>query len=221
MSPRLLQLLMQSNTTGHTSIGDTVEEQLPSLHRQTDVFCTSHVGKRSKQISVTGLSRSQETNMSKYGIIYIIRNELHPSNVYKIGHTTNSIHDRVRELNRETSNPGKFRICAYFPVTDVTKAEKLCHQTLERMGFARRKEFFTGSINRMLTEVEKICFLFQPKQFISKEYLYEEAMSDGNPRQATMKCNACNGHGKTRTQQGFLSIERSCSNCGGGGVIFI
>ena len=76
--------------------------------------------------------------MAKYGIIYIIQNEFHPSDVYKVGYTTNSINERVDELNRETSNPGKFKVCGYFPVTDVTEAEKLCHQHLEQTGFAKR-----------------------------------------------------------------------------------
>lgn len=158
--------------------------------------------------------------MAKYGIIYIIRNEFHPSNVFKIGYSTKSIHERVDELNRETSNPGKFGICGYFPVTDVTEAEKLCHQQLEQMGFAKRKEFFEGSINRILTEVEKICFRFQPKQFISKEYMDGEIKSDKKPKKK-MKCNACGGRGKVRKSQGFLTIERQCVRCSGSGVVWI
>lgn len=30
-------------------------------------------------------------------------------------------------------------------------------------------------------------------------------------------CNTCNGHGKTRMQQGFFTIERTCHACGGAG----
>lgn len=68
--------------------------------------------------------------MAKFGIIYIIQNSFHPPDVYKIGYTTNSIRERVDELNREISNSGKFKVCGYFPVTDVAKAEKLCHHHL-------------------------------------------------------------------------------------------
>ena len=159
--------------------------------------------------------------MTKYGIIYIIQNEFHPSGFYKIGYTTNSIRERVNELNSETSNPGKFKVCAFFPVTDVTEAEKLCHQRLEELGFVKRKEFFEGSINRILTEVERTCFLFRPKQFISKEYMDREIKSDKKPSRKEVQCNACNGKGRVREQQGFLTIEKPCSDCSGSGVIWI
>ena len=159
--------------------------------------------------------------MAKYGIIYVIRNDLHPSNVYKIGYTTTSIHERLRELNRETSNPGEFRVCGYFPVNDVTEAEKLCHQTLEHLGLARRKEFFSGSISRILAEVEKICSLFQPTAFISREHLYDQAMSDRSQGYAVTKCTICSGSGKTRIQHNSFTSEFSCSNCGGTGMVLI
>ena len=56
--------------------------------------------------------------MAKYGIIYIIKNELRPADIYKIGYTTNSIDERVDALNRQTSNPGKFKDCAdIFPLS--------------------------------------------------------------------------------------------------------
>lgn len=158
--------------------------------------------------------------MAKYGIIYIIQNELHPTDIYKVGYSTNSIHERVNELNRETSNPGAFRVCGYFPVTDVVQAEKLCHQQLEKIGCAKRKEFFEGPINRILTEVERVCIRFRPKQFISKEYMDGEIRSDEKPKEK-VKCNTCSGQGSVREQQGFITIERSCPKCSGSGIVCI
>ena len=35
----------------------------------------------------------------KYGLIYIIKNKFHVENLFKVGFTTNSIEDRVHELN--------------------------------------------------------------------------------------------------------------------------
>ena len=159
--------------------------------------------------------------MAKYGIIYIIKNELHPADIYKIGYTTNSIHERVDALNRQTSNPGKFKVCGYFPVIDVTETEKLCHHHLEQVGFQKRKEFFKGSINQLLTEVERICSPFQPEQFISKEYMDGEINSDKKSKQKETKCNACDGKGRVREQQGFFTIEKPCFVCDGGGIVWI
>ena len=164
--------------------------------------------------------------MSKHGIIYVIQNDIHPANLYKIGYTTKSLDDRLRELNRETSNPGKFRAYGCYPVSDVKKAEKLCHQTLEQLGYRRRKEFFRGSLDRILAEVEGVTALFQPKAHSSTDRNYEEAAHDkatwgGCSRQGVMKCNGCDGYGKTRKQRGFLSIETTCASCGGSGQIWV
>ena len=159
--------------------------------------------------------------MAKYGIIYVIRNEFHPSNMYKVGYTTKSIGERLDELNRETSNPGQFAVCGYFPVSDVTAAERLCHQELEHLRVAKRKEFFHGPISRLLTEVEKVCALFLPMQFISKNCMdgEEEDSAESRMREATT-CNVCRGNGKARSQQGFVTIERTCPNCGGRGTVW-
>lgn len=164
--------------------------------------------------------------MPKHGIIYVIQNELHPANLYKIGYTTKLLDDRLRELNRETSNPGEFKVCGSYPVSDVKEAEKLCHQALEQLGYRRKKEFFRGPLDRILAEVEKVCTLFKPKELwfddsVYEETVHEETMSGEGPPQAVMKCNSCHGYGKVRTQRGFLSIERTCSNCGGSGKVWI
>lgn len=159
--------------------------------------------------------------MAKYGIIYIIRNEFHPSGVYKIGFTTNSIHERVDELNRQTSNPGKFEICGYFPVTNVTEVEKLCHRHMERIGFIKRKEFFEGPIDRILIEVERVCYPFKPEQFISKKYMNSDTNSYRNTKRKEIKCSTCNGEGRVRESRGFITVEKSCSNCNGNGMVWI
>lgn len=158
-------------------------------------------------------------DMAKYGIIYIIQNELHPSNIYKVGYTTKSIGERLDELNRETSNPGRFAVCGYFPVSDVAAAERLCHQELEHLRVAKRKEFFHGPISRLLTEVEKVCALFHPMRFISEKHMDGEEDFVGSQMREVTTCNECRGNGKVRSQQGFVTIEKACSNCDGRGIV--
>ncbi|MHA1558343.1 MAG: molecular chaperone DnaJ, partial [Alphaproteobacteria bacterium] len=41
----------------------------------------------------------------------------------------------------------------------------------------------------------------------------------GEGRSAPINCSTCNGRGKTRTQQGFFTIERTCNTCKGTGKI--
>ena len=109
--------------------------------------------------------------MAKHGLIYIIHNDMHPTNVYKVGLTSNSIEERMSELNRETSNPGTFRACAYFPVSDVFEAETRCHDVLKKQGFEKGKEFFQASFQQILSVVEGVCSNYQPNSFVSNEYI--------------------------------------------------
>ena len=41
--------------------------------------------------------------------------------------------------------------------------------------------------------------------------------SGGAQGSGPITCQGCNGHGKVRAQQGFFTIERTCSSCGGTG----
>jgi molecular chaperone DnaJ len=43
--------------------------------------------------------------------------------------------------------------------------------------------------------------------------------SGAAPGSGTVGCSLCHGHGKVRTQQGFFTVERSCPQCGGAGVV--
>ena len=60
--------------------------------------------------------------MSKIGYVYIIRNNAHQPNRFKVGQTYD-LDRRISELNRETSNVCQFYIVAKFPLEDVDKAE--------------------------------------------------------------------------------------------------
>lgn len=105
--------------------------------------------------------------MAKYGLIYIIQNDMHPGDIYKVGYTTNSIKSRIGDLNRETSNPGTFNVCASFPVTDVTEAESRCHKALKKLGYGKDKEFFQASLSQIVNVVKDVCTEYLPKPFIS------------------------------------------------------
>ena len=162
--------------------------------------------------------------MAKYGIVYVIQNNLHPSDLFKVGLTTNSVEERILELNSETSNPGKFKVCAYFPVSDVYEAEKSCHRRLDELGLRSNKEFFSGEISKIITEVECVCLRFAPKSYFSPDYMDGTigAKSSGQSKsKEKMECRACGGRGNVRTQQGFFTIEKECSECNGNGHIWV
>ena len=75
------------------------------------------------------------------GLVYIVRNDTHLADIYKVGQTYRSIEERLLELNRETSNPGTFEVKATFPVSDRHAAEREAHQKLTEKGLHLKTSF--------------------------------------------------------------------------------
>ena len=80
-------------------------------------------------------STGEEAFMAKIGFIYVIRNDEHVSDRFKVGQTYD-VEKRLRELNSETSNVGEFKLVAKFPVEDAEVAERKCHKALEEFKLA-------------------------------------------------------------------------------------
>ena len=103
--------------------------------------------------------------MPHYGLVYIIRNNEHPPNVYKVGMTTRSVEERIAELNAETSNIGKFETLAQFPVNKVEAAEAECHRKLR--SYKYEKEFFKGELSELIEIVRTVASKYAPNEKIS------------------------------------------------------
>ena len=75
------------------------------------------------------------------GIIYILTNSAF-CGIVKIGYTTNTVQQRLREINTGTGIVEPFKVYAAFPVEDARKIESLIHQKLKDYRLKSRKEFF-------------------------------------------------------------------------------
>ena len=106
--------------------------------------------------------------MAKYGVIYILNNKIRDGeNVFKVGETYDPDR-RLADLNNETSNIGKFRKVALFPVSDTTRAEKECHKELSKLGFRfqKGKEFFKGNLKEIMSVVENVVSNYKPENVL-------------------------------------------------------
>jgi hypothetical protein len=111
--------------------------------------------------------------MAKHGVIYILHNERHGDNVFKIGETYD-LDKRKAELERETSNVGNFKTVATFPVSNTKRAEKECHRALSRFRVHPRKEFFEGNQSEIISIVENIVSKYKPENEYHLESKYSE-----------------------------------------------
>ena len=92
------------------------------------------------------------------GYIYILSNPSMP-NIFKVGLTTNSVLQRIRELNG-TGIPKPFKAENLFEV-DISKLrniEQLAHKKLAAKDMHHGKEFFEGSLKDCVSSVEDAIY---------------------------------------------------------------
>ncbi len=111
------------------------------------------------------------------GFIYILRND-REENIFKVGQTSGTVENRIKELNRETSNPGKFEKVAEFPVKKPALVERECHKKLKDENLHFRKEFFQGDIGEIINIVKKITDNHKLIETINKDYFLRKKTID-------------------------------------------
>jgi hypothetical protein len=92
------------------------------------------------------------------GTVYVLGTSLYTKNgdeIVKVGITTGSVEDRVRQLYN-TSVPTKFRVIETYDVKNYAELEQSLHRLLDPYRISKAREFFT---EQCLPYVEKIAAL--------------------------------------------------------------
>lgn len=83
--------------------------------------------------------------MSKIGFVYILTNDYMP-NVYKVGCTERSPHERAAELSASTGVPAPFEVLCYIECHDFQAVETKVHGWLSGNRISNGREFFNGGL---------------------------------------------------------------------------
>lgn len=83
--------------------------------------------------------------MSKIGFVYILVND-HMPDVYKVGCTERSPHERAAELSGHTSVPAPFRVLCFAEFDDFQAMERRFHEWLAQWRISPQREFFKGGM---------------------------------------------------------------------------
>jgi hypothetical protein len=102
------------------------------------------------------------------GYLYCFSNES-LKNLYKIGMTTRTVEERLKEANSSTWNPDKFKVELSVKVNDVEKKEKIIHQILEEYRSNARREFFEVPLSKV-----KLIFDLLKEEDIKSQNITEE-----------------------------------------------
>ena len=94
--------------------------------------------------------------MSKYGLVYIVSNSEQNKDLYKIGKTSRTIDERIKELNSATGTLGKFQAHATFLVEDIDFSEKDIHKKLSKLRYQSNREFFKCNYTELLVKVRDL-----------------------------------------------------------------
>jgi hypothetical protein len=134
-----------------------------------------------------------------YGFIYILS---HPSmpNVFKVGLTTNSVAQRIRELNG-TGLPKPFKAEKIFAVEMVhlRNVEQLAHKKLSVKDMHHGKEFFEGILSECVASVEDA--IYEIAKISSTELVGQAKRRSDNARRVKEASEAAEAHQKDIVKQ--------------------
>jgi hypothetical protein len=79
------------------------------------------------------------------GFVYILVNQYMPD-LYKVGCTERSPHERAAELSKPSGVPTPFTVLCYIEVPDFQVVERKLHQHLSNFRVSNQREFFEGGL---------------------------------------------------------------------------
>ena len=88
------------------------------------------------------------------GWLYVLSTRESPS-LLKVGMTTRSVEERVKEINAATGVPIPFGVRRCWRVSDPRGAEKLAHQTLDEFRVRDDREFFQLSFRDAVERLDR------------------------------------------------------------------
>lgn len=97
--------------------------------------------------------------MKKQEYIYIALNSSLRYGLLKIGVTANEPEERIKQLSRSTSIPGRFELVRAFKVLDGKMAESRIHLLLREYRYDSGKEFFRISKRDAIAVTERVVSL--------------------------------------------------------------
>lgn len=97
------------------------------------------------------------------GEIYVLRNAVHPRDVFKIGFTTKNADERARQLGATSGQPDVFNVVEAWHVKSPRTVEYQVHELLKdyRVNFGR--EFFKVKYQKIHEVVEKVIDLLKAR----------------------------------------------------------
>lgn len=81
--------------------------------------------------------------MASYGFVYMLANE-HMPDLFKVGFTERSPHQRAAELSSGSGVPSPFSVMCFIEVENPQEVERKFHQWLNDYRVSPSREFFSG-----------------------------------------------------------------------------
>lgn len=91
------------------------------------------------------------------GYIYILINPSLQKNMLKIGKTTRTPEDRVKELSASSGVATPFYIAYELEVENCDEVERMIHQNLDKYRYMQNREFFQLSLKKAITMISEIA----------------------------------------------------------------
>lgn len=154
-------------------------------------------GSRSRRRAPPSDARHFQRHQGVAGWIYAARNEMHLADVFKLGYTTATPEERVKNLNTEqrnrTSQIGFFELVFARPVIDTYGAEQRLFAAIAHHRVSKGKEFFCLPLDELAAEIAA-------------------AAAATNEQVISFQC--CPGCGATVRFTPLTNVSHPCQSCG-------
>lgn len=89
------------------------------------------------------------------GYVYVMASPSHKEDVYKVGFTTTSPHERAKQVTRGSGVPDRLRVVYSQACANPRRVEKCVHQDLRSYRLNSRREYFVCELERIVGSINK------------------------------------------------------------------
>lgn len=166
----------------------------------------SHTEEWVSVLAVKGFDRRRR-EYKRLGWLYAARNPSYPDSVFKIGQTTVSPSERIKQLSSSTSVYREFELAYFVHVSDHRAAEEYVHRALDDCRITLGREFFQASIMAVVKTLDEAGRRWAiPLDKRPSTGVLQPALG-----KRIVPCPVCNK--KSRVPKVLIDISVTCNHC--------
>ena len=93
----------------------------------------------------------------KEGYVYALTSPIYKNKLFKIGHTTKTVEERLKQINSATGVVVPFDIAYRIKVSDSRLVESIVHEKLREFRYNKNREFFACDLQHAIETIKGVA----------------------------------------------------------------